>query len=115
MQHMENTERYQECIEACLDCIKACNHCFAACLAENDPGMMAGCIRLDRECADICSFAIQAMTRSSPFTADIMALCASVCEACGQECARHDLEHCRECAKACEACAVLCRKMAEAA
>jgi hypothetical protein len=37
-----------------------------------------------------------------------------VCEACAEECARHDMEHCRACADACRRCADECRRMSTA-
>jgi len=102
---------YEECIKACQECLEACNNCFQACLNEEHVKMMAGCIRLDRECADISSYAIQAMTRNSPFVKEICDLCARICEECAEECAKHDHEHCKRCAEACRKCAEACRRM----
>ena len=48
---------YQACIEECLKCMEICNSCYSACLQESDVKMMVECIRLDRECADICALA----------------------------------------------------------
>lgn len=79
-------EKYQECIQECLHCMQICNHCYDACLKEENVKMMADCIRLDRECADICGFAAKAMASNSPFAPEICQLCASICEACGNEC-----------------------------
>ncbi|MDP3826746.1 MAG: four-helix bundle copper-binding protein, partial [Polaromonas sp.] len=31
---------------------------------------------------------------------------------CGDECAKHDMDHCQACARACHACAQECRSMA---
>ncbi len=42
---------YEECIKACQECMEACNQCYSACLKEDNVKMMAGCIRMDRECA----------------------------------------------------------------
>ena len=58
---MNNT--YEECIQACLDCIKACN--YDACLNEEDVKMMVPCIRMDRECSDICTFSVKSMETNS--------------------------------------------------
>ncbi|MGM0804664.1 MAG: four-helix bundle copper-binding protein [Bacillota bacterium] len=91
--------------------MKECNHCFDACLNEEDVKMMAECIRLDRACADICSFAATAMSSNSPFINEICSLCAQICEACGNECKKHDHEHCQRCAEACFKCAEACRRM----
>jgi hypothetical protein len=40
-------------------------------------------------------------------------LCAEICQACGDECTKHKMEHCQQCAKACHKCAEECRKMAK--
>ncbi|MGK9265247.1 four-helix bundle copper-binding protein [Bacillus inaquosorum] len=107
---MEHTS--QACIEACINCMEACNHCFTKCLEENAQHDLSGCIRLDRECADICALAVKAMQTDSPFMKEICALCADICEACGTECEKHDHDHCQACAKSCFACAEQCRSMA---
>ena len=38
--------------------------------------------------------------------------CAEVCRLCGEECAKHKMDHCQQCAQACMRCADECRKMA---
>jgi hypothetical protein len=91
--------------------MEACNTCYSACLEEEDVKMMADCIRLDRECADICGFAVKSMQSNSPFASQICQLCAEICEACGNECKQHDHDHCQKCADACFKCADACRKM----
>ncbi|MFD2216162.1 four-helix bundle copper-binding protein [Metabacillus endolithicus] len=105
-------QQYKECIQACLECMEACNVCYSACLKEENIGMMTNCIRLDRECADICSFAAKAMQTNSPFAEQICKLCAEICEACGKECEQHEHEHCTKCAESCFRCAEACREMA---
>lgn len=74
--------------------------------------MMSNCIRLDIECADICSFAANAMQSNSPFAEQICKLCAEICEACGKECEKHEQNHCKKCAESCFSCAEACRQMA---
>ena len=73
---------------------------------------MAHCIALDMECAAMCRLAASSMARGSEFAKRICGLCALVCDACAEACARHDHEHCRACAAACVACAAACRRMA---
>lgn len=104
-------EKFQQCIDECLKCMQICNHCFDACLKEGHIDMMKDCIRLDRQCAEICAFAANAMSQNSPFTKQICDLCAQICEACGNECKKHNHDHCQHCAEACFACAEMCRKM----
>ncbi|AFU44933.1 four-helix bundle copper-binding protein [Acidovorax sp. KKS102] len=113
MNHTPN--QYVSCIEACQSCATACHQCFAACLKEDDVKMMARCIALDVDCAAACSFAADAMARNSEHAAAICALCAQICKACADECARHEADHCKACAQACLKCAQECDAMARAA
>ncbi len=105
-------QQYQDCIQACLECIEACNVCFDSCLKEDNVKMMAECNRLDRECAEICGMAVTAMQTGSRFVNQICGLCADICDACGNECNKHEHDHCQKCAEACFKCAEECRKMA---
>ena len=104
--------KFLACIEACHACVVACNHCAVSCLVEDDVKMMARCIAMDMDCAAACSFAAGAMARGSEHAKAICALCADICQKCGDECAKHKMEHCQQCAKACHSCADECRKMA---
>ncbi|HCY62196.1 MAG TPA: four-helix bundle copper-binding protein [Oxalobacteraceae bacterium] len=108
-------QQFQSCIEACNDCAAACDHCAASCLQEADPKSMARCIALDMDCAQICRLAAAYMSRSSEMASLLCQTCAEICEACGDECARHQMGHCQECAQACRRCADECRRMAGAA
>ena len=75
--------------------------------------MMARCIQLDMECAAICYAAAQVMSMGGQTAEQLCRLCADICQACGDECRRHEhMEHCRECADACHRCAEECRRMA---
>ena len=106
-------EQFKSCIDACNRCAEACDHCAASCLREPDVKAMTRCIALDVDCAQICRLAAGYMSRASECARDLCALCAEVCEACGDECAKHQkMEHCRQCAEACRHCAEECRRMA---
>jgi Domain of Unknown Function (DUF326) len=104
----------QACLDACQQCLAACEHCAAACLSEPDVTSMAGCIRLDRDCADACSFTARLLMRASDLHPQACRMCAEACERCAAECQKHAAhhDHCRQCAEACRACAAECRKMA---
>jgi hypothetical protein len=106
---------YAACIEACNACAGACDHCATACLQEPDPKPMARCVALDIDCAAACRLAAGAMARDSELASEICALCAQVCDACGDECGKHDMDHCKACAAACRRCADECRRMSQAA
>ena len=100
------------CLDACQQCATACNQCAAACLQEQDVAMMARCIALDLDCAALCTLVADTLARGSEFAPAVCALCAHVCDSCGEECARHEMEHCQACAQACHTCAAECRQMA---
>ncbi len=106
-------EQFASCIQACYDCAAACDHCATACLQEDDPAPMARCIELDIQCADICRLAAASMARGSEFANAICELCADICQECGEECAKHQMDHCQACAQACKRCAEECRSMAQ--
>lgn len=107
-------QKYQTGIDACLECVVTCSHCFGSCLEESDVKMFARCIRLDHDCAAICSLAIQAMASDSDFAQEICALCAEICTACADECEKHaHMDHCKACAEACRKCAAECLKMSK--
>lgn len=112
---MAHQQRYASCIEACNQCAAACHHCSTACLQEPDAEKMVRCIALDMDCAAICQLAAGAMARGSEHAKDFCSLCASLCEACGDECAKHPMDHCQECAAACRRCADECRRMMQLA
>ena len=94
-------------------CAAACESCVTGCLNEEDVKAMVPCIKLCRDCADICALTAQFMARDSAHAGKAAALCASICDACGEECAKHKMAHCQACAEACKKCAEECRKMAK--
>jgi Domain of Unknown Function (DUF326) len=108
-------KKYQSCMDACYACLVACNHCASEDLKEADVKMLAQCIRLDRDCAAMCSLAINAMASDSQFAAQICKLCAEVCTACATECEKHahHMAHCKVCAEACRKCATECGNMSK--
>lgn len=94
-------------VEACQ---KTCNICFTACLKEEDMNMLARCIELDRECADMCGIVADMAYRESPIFPDLVAACAKICDMCAEECEKHEhMQHCLDCAAACRECAEACR------
>ncbi len=107
-------KQFESCITTCNECADACDHCAVACLDEKNVADMAGCIKLDMDCAAICRLAVSYMARGSDFAQEICELCAQVCDDCAEECGRHQMDHCQQCAEACRRCAEACRKMAGA-
>lgn len=109
---METNPDYSNCIEACLNCFIACNHCATACTREPHIAHMAECIRLDMQCAAICSSTATLLSLHSEKANGLCLICADMCEDCAEECEKHHSDHCTQCAEACRICAEACRKMA---
>jgi hypothetical protein len=104
-----NTAALSSLVQATNDCAAACEFCAASCLKEQDLDMMRDCIRLDLDCSDACHLLANLAGRDSRFVAEFARHIASVCDACAQECAKHDQDHCQKCAAACRRCAEACR------
>jgi hypothetical protein len=106
---MEN-HNHQALIQKLLNCALACEHCATACLNEHDVNAMAACIKSDRDCADICLQAARLLQRESAIAHQYLVICEEVCRICGEECGKHEHEHCRQCADACIICADACHE-----
>lgn len=93
-------------------CVAACNYCASACLKEDDVKMMSKCIALDMDCAEICRTTGILLARDSEHGKYMLQECAEICEACAEECGKHQHDHCQACAKACRECAAACKAAA---
>ena len=93
------------------ECIAACEYCSDACLHENNVKMLVDCIRIDRDCADICQTALNYIARDSKHAGTIVELCSQICSECADECEKHAShhEHCRYCAEVCRRCEEECK------
>ena len=105
-----------DCIQACLDCARLWNTCGDDMIGmphETEQDLMTRCIRLCRDCADICLLSAQWMGRTSAFAVRMCAWCAEVCELCAGLCEEQAPHQalCGDCAAACRRCAELCHKM----
>jgi hypothetical protein len=106
-------EQFIGCIEACNECAALCEHCATECLSSGHAIERSACIRLARDCADICRLAAAWMERGSSFARQVWEFCSAVCQACEIECAKHDELHCQACAEACRRCRSSCRTLSE--
>ncbi|WP_407048854.1 four-helix bundle copper-binding protein [Methyloraptor flagellatus] len=106
-------------IEAAYVCAQTCTACADACLAEEDVTNLSRCIRLDLDCADICSATGSVASRRTGSNEAVMRhmleACAEICRLCAEECGRHahHHDHCRVCAEACRDCDEACRAAIE--
>jgi hypothetical protein len=108
MSHNKN----ETLISALNDCASACARCATACLDEEHVKMMTACIKLDLDCADICKVTASFLARGSVHGKHLLKECAEICRACGDECSKHDMDHCQQCAEACRRCEEACRMAA---
>lgn len=99
----------KDLLEKLARCAAACEMCADACLDEEDIKKMVHCIRLDRDCAKICHVTASYIASHSEYAQTFVNICADICKACGDECARHEMDHCQECARACRECEEACR------
>ncbi len=102
-------EKNKPLIQTLKDCSAECNHCYSACLQEDDVKMMAKCIQLDRNCADICDMTASWLASGSELSDKLKKLCSEVCNACAEECEKHSHEHCKRCAEMCRKCSEACK------
>lgn len=105
-----------EAIDAAYECAQTCTSCADACLAEEDVARLRQCIRFNLDCADVCAATATLGNRRTGSDEEVIRkmldACATACQLCGEECARHAAhhEHCRICAESCRRCEAACRK-----
>lgn len=101
----------QQLIETLNNCAATCHYCTSSCLGEEDIKMLRDCIRLNIDCAQICTTTAALLARNSEHADHLLRECAEVCGLCATECEKHahHMDHCRECAEACRACEEACK------
>jgi hypothetical protein len=103
--------------DAVNDCAQACTSCADNSLAEQDITTLVKVIRLDLDCADVCTATVRVLSRQTEYDANLtrslLETCVTSCKSCGDECERHAAmhEHCRVCAEACRRCEEACRQL----
>jgi hypothetical protein len=108
-------------IDAITQCATTCTSCADSCLGEEDVASQVKCIRLDLDCADICTTTARVLSRQVEYDANVtraqLEACIAACKACGDECeshGEHGMDHCRVCAEACRRCEDACRELLQA-
>jgi hypothetical protein len=106
------------CIDACSDCAGSCTQCADACLAEESVQHLTTCIRLNLDCADVCTATGRVVSRRTGYDAEVtgavLRACIEACGKCAAECeihAAHGMEHCRVCAADCRRCEQACKEL----
>lgn len=112
-----NADALARLIDSCLECIQACTACADACLGEGNVEMLARCIRLDFDCADVCDATAKILSRQVAFEPEmaqpVVDACAGAVKLCGDECERHaeHHEHYRVCMESCRRCEEACNRV----
>lgn len=109
---MSAPQQYRSYIEACVEAMNACNVSYVSNLKQYDLEKLCDCIRINRDCAEICAFTVQALSQGNAFATHMAEVCAEACEACVAECSKHNQAHSQECVEACRKCAQMCRELA---
>ena len=108
------TESMIEALTSLAHCQQVCLSCADACLEEESIDELRSCIRMNLECAAICSATAESILRQTEGSHTIahaqLHACALACQACADICALHGEhhEHCRICAKHCRNCQEKC-------
>ena len=107
---------YDALIRHASECAAACETCVARSIEHAAGGMaeMAACIRLSRECAELCRAVIVLATARSSRLPDLARICAAACDECAAQCQAHAAHEpaCARCAETCPHCAEACRAVA---
>ena len=107
-------------IEVLTECANTCTQCADACLSEQDVAAVVKCVRLNLDCADICTATSRVVSRQTEYDANVtraqLEACIAVCKSCGDECQGHaeHMGHCRVCAESCQRCEEVCRELVAA-
>lgn len=99
----------QKCIDDCNACITAARICLDQHLGEPD---MKQCHQFCLDCIAMCTACVQLLASQSNYSKRVCAICAELCKACADECAKFDSDICQQCATKCNSCAESCQKMA---
>ena len=100
----------REIINELTSCLTYCENCYTACFEEPDIKHLTRCIKLVRDCAEVCSLTLGFVARNSSEAVAMVRTCAELCATCAEECNKHDHVHCKECADACSSCEESCLK-----
>jgi Domain of Unknown Function (DUF326) len=104
-------------IDALHECVQTCTADADDDLREQNVANLVKCIRLCRDCADVCATTTSVITRQTEFDptaiAPLLQACATMCRVSGDECERHAHmhAHCRICAEVSRRCEQACRDL----
>lgn len=104
-------------IDAVVECAQTCTACADACLSEDMVAELRTCIRMNLDCADVCTATANVLSRHTGYDANLtraqLEACVRACRSCAEECSRHAgmHEHCAVCAESCRRCEAACAEL----
>ena len=102
-------------VDVIQDCEAICEYTGDAILRSQYAPQRREQLSLLKDCADICTLTAKYVARCSEFAMSTAALCAEICEICGNHCLMHPDELSQRCGQICLHCARECRAFAMAA
>lgn len=81
----EQQKMLDDCIARCMESARLSEKCARVCCMLGNTAL-SPCIKLCRDCAEICFLDAKFMLRETPFHFHACALCAEICAACATEC-----------------------------
>ena len=110
--HDSHKLHHERLVKIIQDCEAICEHMTTLLKRKPDVHIRMRQLQLLRDCADICSLTAKYVARSSTFSKITVSLCARICEACGNECAKFPDMESQHCAHVCMNCARECQAYA---
>ena len=104
-------------LEALARCEQVCLLCADACLEEESMEKLRSCIRLNFDCAAICSVTAQLLVRRTEIPGTLvhaqLHACVIACQSCADLCATHASyhHHCEICTNTCRDCQEQCNRL----
>lgn len=112
-------ERLTAAIFATGECAQTCTVCADACLSEDMIAELRRCVRLNLDCADVCTATARLLSRQTEPDVSLLRCqlesCIKACMVCSNECAQHAKmhEHCKVCSEVCQRCEEACKGLLE--
>jgi len=103
---------YAPLVQTIQNCEATCHYMIKMMGRRPDVQMRRKQIELLHDCAQACLQSVVFLSSDSQFAKRIIGTCALICEACGQECARHFDQASQNCARVCLHCARECAEFA---
>lgn len=97
LQDVESPQQRQV-VDSIARAIQTCEWCADQCIQDANPSMIE-CIRLCEDVSELGETLLTLVPRNSRYAQSVLQTFEQAVQACGQECGRHQTNHCQECAE----------------